>query len=76
MILGQHFNKTTALNGRYGTNMITVGDTWLNKDTGGKVRVLWVSDELVTYQAYGSKTPVPMRKFVFMQYFEKDEITI
>lgn len=53
--------------------MINVGDTWLNKNTGGKVRVLWVSDELVTYQAYGSKTPVPMRKFVFMQDFELGE---
>lgn len=56
--------------------MITVGDTWLNKNTGGKVMVLWVSDELVTYQAYGATTPVPMRKFVFMQDYEKDEITI
>ena len=56
--------------------MITVGDTWLNKDTGGKVMVLWVSSELVTYQAYGSKTPVPMRKFIFMQDFKKCEITI
>lgn len=73
MTLGQHFNKTTALNGRYGTIMINVGDTWLNKDTGGKVRVLWVSDELVTYQAYGSKTPVPMRKFMFMQDYELGE---
>lgn len=53
--------------------MINVGDTWLNKNTGGKVMVLWVSDELVTYQAYGATTPVPMRKFVFMQDFELGE---
>ena len=51
--------------------MIKKDGIWVNKDTRQSVLVLWVSDELVTYQAADSQTPVPMRKFIFLQDFEE-----
>lgn len=50
--------------------MIKKDKIWVNKETRKSVLVLWVSDELVTYQAADSQTPVPMRKFIFLQDFE------
>lgn len=43
---------------------------WVNKETRKQVWVLWVSDELVTYQASDSQTPVLVRKFIFLQDFD------
>ncbi|WP_165525607.1 hypothetical protein [Psychrobacter pygoscelis] len=43
---------------------------WQKKDTGELVRVIWQSNELVTYQT-ASKTLNTLRKFVFMQDFER-----
>ena len=51
--------------------MIKKDEIWVNKDTRQSVLVLWVSDELVTYQAADSQTPAPMRKFIFLQDFEE-----
>ena len=51
--------------------MITKDKVWVNKETRQSVLVLWVSDELVTYQAADSQTPVPVRKFIFLQDFER-----
>ena len=48
---------------------IEQGDIWVEKSTGQRVLVLWVSNELVTYQT--SDAIVPSRKFVFMQEFEE-----
>ncbi|MGP5346120.1 hypothetical protein ACTXLJ_05535 [Psychrobacter celer] len=50
--------------------MVKKDEIWVNKDTRQSVLVLWVSDELVTYQAADSQTPVPVRKFIFLQDFE------
>ena len=44
-----------------------------NIKTGLRVLVIWVSDELVTYLASESMTPVPVRKFIFMQDFKECE---
>ena len=51
--------------------MINVDSIWIEKVTGIEVLVIFVSDELVTYQKQGSQTPVPVRKFIFMQDFEE-----
>ena len=51
--------------------MIKKDEVWVNKETRKAVLVLWVSDELVTYQAVDSQTPVPVRKFIFLQDFER-----
>lgn len=51
--------------------MITKDKIWVNKETRKSVLVLWVSDELVTYQASDSQTPTPVRKFIFLQDFEE-----
>ena len=51
--------------------MIDIDTIWVNKETRKAVLVLWVSDELVTYQAADSHTPVPVRKFVFLNEFEE-----
>lgn len=51
--------------------VITKDKVWVNKETRQSVLVLYVSDELVTYQAADSQTPVPMRKFIFLQDFER-----
>lgn len=51
--------------------MISKDKIWVNKETRMSVLVLWVSDELVTYQAADSQTPVPVRKFIFLQDFEE-----
>lgn len=51
--------------------MITEDKVCVNKETRQAVLVLYVSDELVTYQAADSQTPVPMRKFIFLQEFEE-----
>ena len=51
--------------------MISKDKIWVNKETRQSVLVLWVSDELVTYQAADSQTPVPVRKFIFLQDFEE-----
>lgn len=48
-----------------------INKIYTNKKTGLRVLVIFESDELVTYQASGSKTPVPVRKFIFMQDFEE-----
>lgn len=50
--------------------MIEKDEVWVNKETRKAVLVLWVSDELVTYQAADSQTPVPVRKFIFLQDYE------
>ena len=50
--------------------MISKDKVWVNKETRQAVLILYVSDELVTYQAADSQTPVPMRKFIFLQDFE------
>lgn len=42
-----------------------------NKETGLRVLVIFESDELVTYLSSHNRTPVPMRKFVFMQEFKE-----
>lgn len=42
-----------------------------NKETGLRVLVIFESDELVTYLASESMTPVPVRKFIFMQDFKE-----
>lgn len=42
-----------------------------NKETGLRVLVIFESDELVTYLSSHSRTPVPMRKFIFMQEFSE-----
>ncbi|WP_201595356.1 hypothetical protein [Psychrobacter vallis] len=49
---------------------VIAGQIWRNKETKERFLVLWVSDELVTCQG-SSKTPIPMRKFIFMQDFEE-----
>ena len=51
--------------------MIKKDEVWVNKETRKAVLVLWVSDELVTYQVADSQTPVPVRKFIFLQDFER-----
>ena len=51
--------------------MIKKDEVWVNKETRKAVLVLWVSDELVTYQAADSQTPTPVRKFVFVQDYER-----
>ena len=51
--------------------MISVDSIWIERATGEEVLVIFVSDELVTYQKQGSQTPVPVRKFVFMQDFRR-----
>ena len=51
--------------------MIDIDTIWVNKETRKAVLVLWVSDELVTYQAADSHTPMPVRKFIFLQDFER-----
>lgn len=51
--------------------MITKDKVWVNKETRRSVLVLWVSDELVTYQESDSQTPTPVRKFIFLQDFEE-----
>jgi len=51
--------------------MIDIDTIWVNKETRKSVLVLWSSDELVTYQAADSQTPVPVRKFIFLQDFEE-----
>ncbi|NYR09585.1 hypothetical protein [Psychrobacter sp. BI730] len=51
--------------------MIDRDTIWVNKETRQSVLVLWASDELVTYQAADSQTPVPVRKFIFLQDFEE-----
>lgn len=48
--------------------MITKGQVWQHKETGERVTVVFVSDELVTYIKAGTLTP--MRKFIFLQDFE------
>lgn len=42
-----------------------------NKETGLRVLVIFESDELVTYLSSHNRTPVPVRKFVFLQDFEE-----
>lgn len=51
--------------------MITNDSIWIERATGIEALILFVSDELVTYQKENSQTPVPVRKFVFMQDFEE-----
>ena len=51
--------------------MINVDEIWIERVTGIEVLVIFVSDELVTYQKEGSQTPVPVRIFVFLQDFEE-----
>lgn len=51
--------------------MINLDSIWIERATGIEVLVIFVSDELVTYQKEGGQTPVPVRKFVFMQDFEE-----
>ena len=53
------------------TRQTMINKLYTNKKTGLRVLVIFESDELVTYQASDSKTPVPMRKFIFMQDFEE-----
>lgn len=53
--------------------MIEKNKLYENIKTGLRVLVIWVSDELVTYLASGSLTPVPVRKFIFMQDFKECE---
>lgn len=56
---------------KYYNPVITKDSIWIERATGKEVLVIFVSDELVTYQKQGSQTPVPVRKFVFMQDFEE-----
>lgn len=51
--------------------MITKDKLWVNKETRMSVLVLWVSDELVTYQAADSQTPTLVRKTKFLNDFEE-----
>ena len=51
--------------------MIKKDEVWVNKETRKAVLVLWVSDELVTYQAADSQTPVPVLKTKFLNEFEE-----
>ena len=51
--------------------MIDIDTIWVNKETRKSVLVLWSSDELVTYQAADSQTPVPVRKTKFLNDFEE-----
>lgn len=51
--------------------MISKDKIWVNKETRQSVLVLWVSDELVTYQAADSQTPVPVLKTKFLNDFEE-----
>ena len=51
--------------------MVKKDKVWVNKETRQAVLVLYVSDELVTYQAADSQTPVPVRKFIFLQDFKE-----
>lgn len=51
--------------------MINVDSIWIERATGEEVLVIFVSDELVTYQKQGSQTPIPVRKFKFMQDFKE-----
>lgn len=51
--------------------MINVDSIWIERATGAEALILFVSDELVTYQKQGSQTPVPVRRFVFMQDFKE-----
>lgn len=51
--------------------VISKDKVWVNKKTRQSVLVLYVSNELVTYQAADSQTPVPVRKFIFLQDFEE-----
>lgn len=51
--------------------MVNKDDVWVNKETRKAVLVLYVSDELVTYQAVDSQTPIPVRKFIFLQDYEE-----
>ena len=51
--------------------MITKDKVWVNKETRQSVLVLYVSDELVTYQAADSQTPVPVLKTKFLNEFEE-----
>lgn len=51
--------------------MIEKNKLYENIKTGLRVLVIWVSDELVTYQTADSQTPVPVRKFMFMQDFKE-----
>ncbi len=75
MTLGQHFNKTTALNGKYGTNsMNEIEGIWINKETGQAVLVLRFFNYMVSYQENGFIKQ--MGDFEFRDHFKKDEITI
>lgn len=51
--------------------MIDIDTIWVNKETRKSVLVLWSSDELVTYQAADSQTPVPVRKTKFLNDYEE-----
>ena len=51
--------------------MISKDKIWVNKETRKAVLVLWVSDELVTYQEADSHTPVPVLKTKFLSEFEE-----
>ena len=51
--------------------MIDIDTVWVNKETRKAVLVIWVSDELVTYQAADSRTPTPVRKFIFLNDYEE-----
>ena len=51
--------------------MIKKDEVWVNKETRKAVLVLWVSDELVTYQAADSQTPVAIPKTDFLSQFEE-----
>lgn len=53
--------------------MVKKDKLYENIKTGLRVLVIWVSDELVTYLASESMTPVPVRKFIFMQDFKECE---
>ena len=50
---------------------IKINETWRHKVTGDEVLVLWVSNELVTYQNGGSIGSD--RIFIFTQDYEKGE---